>query len=286
MSSAPRTPGRFAALLRAAGLKYPRDLAVWLGSVARAPVWQVPVLTYHRIAEPSGRGSEDPYSVTPQAFAEQMAHLVEHGYRTIFASELVEAVTLSRPLPGRTVVLTFDDGFASVRDHAAPTLSNLRLKASIFLITARTLRGEPEYLTKADVHNLDDTGLFEFGSHTQHHRQLPSAGSAERRSELAESKRDVEELTGRACATFCFPFGAVDAEAVTSVRDAGYRGAFSSAQGVLHSSRTLFSLARIPVCTEPIAIFGAKVKGWRRRPWPSLLVPGASVEGGASNVGR
>ena len=94
-----------------------------------------------------------------------------------------------------------------------------------------------------------------------------------------ESKRDVEELTGRECATFCFPFGAVDAGAVASVREAGYRGAFSSAQGVLHSSRTLFSLARIPACTEPVEIFGAKVSGWRGRPWPSLPVREVSSVG-------
>jgi peptidoglycan/xylan/chitin deacetylase (PgdA/CDA1 family) len=256
-------------LLRGIGLPYPRDLAVFLQSVGRGPIWHVPVLTYHRIGEPPGRSNEDRFFVTPRVFEEQMAHLAAQGYETVFAGELAEVVKSGGELPPKPVVLTFDDGFACVRERGAPTLAALGLKATVFLITERHHKHQPGYLTRDDIRNLGESGLFEFGSHTRRHRPLTSFDPGERRAEVEGSKRYIEDLTGRECAVFCYPFGDLDERAVESVRGAGYCGAFCSSQGVLHTSGTRWTLARVSGLTQPLERFAEKLRGWRER---TLLV--------------
>jgi peptidoglycan/xylan/chitin deacetylase (PgdA/CDA1 family) len=258
-------------LLRGIGLPYPRDLAVFLQSVGRGPIWHVPVLTYHRIEEPPGRSDEDPFFVAPRVFEKQMAHLAAQGYETVFAGELAKAVESGSELPPKPVVLTFDDGFASVCERGAPMLAALGLKATIFLITERHQEHRPGYLTRDDIRSLGEGGLFEFGSHTRRHRPLTSFDPGKRHAEVEGSKRYIEDLTGRECAVFCYPFGDLDERVIESVRSAGYRGAFCSSRGVLHASGTRWTLARVPGLTQPLEHFADELRGWRDHPLFVLL---------------
>ena len=144
-------------------------------------------------------------------------------------------------------------------------LGRLGLKATVFLITERHHEHQAGYLTPDDIRSLGEGGLFEFGSHTRRHRLLTSFDPGERRAEVEGSKLYIEDLTGRECAVFCYPFGDLDERVVESVRGAGYRGAFCSSQGVLHTSGTRWTLARVPGLMQPLEGFAEKLRGWRER---------------------
>jgi peptidoglycan/xylan/chitin deacetylase (PgdA/CDA1 family) len=101
--------------VRVPGLKTLRLSARWLrGRLTRG----ILILGYHSIAEPV----TDAYSlsVTPQRFAEQLQVLSQIG-QVISLRELVSRLR-ERRVPKRAVVLTFDDGYADVLDHAKPLL--------------------------------------------------------------------------------------------------------------------------------------------------------------------
>src|SRR5687767_9555656 len=68
------------------------------------------VLTYHRIAGAAERPDLAPslISAAPEDFAAQMEHLAVH-YHPLSAQELLDSHQLGRPLPPRSVLVTFDD---------------------------------------------------------------------------------------------------------------------------------------------------------------------------------
>src|SRR5690606_37757408 len=66
--------------------------------------------------------------------AEQMDYLVSVGFRTVTPKDWLAAVLNRQPLPGRAVMLTFDDGFADFASHAWPILRQRGFSAINFLV--------------------------------------------------------------------------------------------------------------------------------------------------------
>jgi glycosyltransferase involved in cell wall biosynthesis/peptidoglycan/xylan/chitin deacetylase (PgdA/CDA1 family) len=94
------------------------------------------VLTYHRVAEPEERPCPTPgtLSATPAEFAEQMEFLAR-SYRVLAVQDLLNILRKDRPLPPRTVLLTFDDGYGDFEEHAWPVLRRLGLPVTLFVPT-------------------------------------------------------------------------------------------------------------------------------------------------------
>jgi peptidoglycan/xylan/chitin deacetylase (PgdA/CDA1 family) len=89
------------------------------------------ILLYHRIADVR----PDPWSlcVTPRHFAEQLETLRQYG-RPMQLRQLAQALADGN-IPRRSVVVTFDDGYADNLYHAKPTLERYEIPTTVFLIT-------------------------------------------------------------------------------------------------------------------------------------------------------
>ena len=89
------------------------------------------ILMYHRVAELE----IDPWSlsVTPQNFGEHLEVLQKH-YHSLSLLQLVEALKENK-LPDRTVVITFDDGYADNLYNAKPLLEKYNIPATFFIST-------------------------------------------------------------------------------------------------------------------------------------------------------
>jgi peptidoglycan/xylan/chitin deacetylase (PgdA/CDA1 family) len=169
---------------RVAGL-----IAVWLERGFQAPIdGRFGILLYHCVA-PQVRGLTGPsVNVPPQRFRDQLTGLMSRGYVIRPLREiLLRRATGSAP-PLRTVVVTFDDGFASVYAHAWPVLKELKAPATIFLNTAFLDSKEPfpfdhwgrshcqrlpaEFyrpLSSAECREMAEDGLIDLGTHTHTH---------------------------------------------------------------------------------------------------------------------
>ena len=96
------------------------------------------VVTYHRVADVAdGNTVLDPrlISTTPALFARQMEHLARH-YRVVTLHEVIDAVNGRASLPAHATLITFDDGYRDLKDHAFPVLRRLQLPATVFVATA------------------------------------------------------------------------------------------------------------------------------------------------------
>jgi peptidoglycan/xylan/chitin deacetylase (PgdA/CDA1 family) len=93
-------------------------------------------------------------------------------------------------------------------------------------------------------------GGMEFGAHTCTHPILSRVGEGELTSEIAGSKRRIEEELGRAVDHFCYPNGSVrdyTPAAVEVVRAAGFRTATTTTIGVVGAGDDALQLRRIGV---------------------------------------
>src|SRR3954454_15651092 len=138
------------------------------------------VLAYHAVSETWPAD----LSVTPERLDAQLRLLTRHGYR---GATMYDAA--SRPAGGKTIAVTFDDGYRSVLTLALPILRRYGIPGTIFVPTAFIGTGqpmrwpgidrwcggrhEPELLpmTWAEVEMLADAG-WEVGSHTHSHPRL------------------------------------------------------------------------------------------------------------------
>ena len=82
---------------------------------------RVPVLMYHEIADVAA--TQDPFAVSPDVFAEQLAYLRDAGFNPVTAGALSAILANgASDLPERPVVLTFDDGYGDFYTRAMPLL--------------------------------------------------------------------------------------------------------------------------------------------------------------------
>jgi peptidoglycan/xylan/chitin deacetylase (PgdA/CDA1 family) len=97
----------------------------------------LPVLTYHRVDEPECSPELYPglIGATPAEFDEQMRFL-SSLFRPLSLLELLAIRRGEAPLPSRAVMVTFDDGYRSVAEHAWPSMQRHGVPLTIFVPTA------------------------------------------------------------------------------------------------------------------------------------------------------
>lgn len=95
------------------------------------------VLTYHRVAEPDDSPELYPglIGATPGEFEEHMRFLAS-SCRPLSLSELLAVRRGEAPLPPHAVLVTFDDGYRSVADHAWPIMRHYGVPLTLFVPTA------------------------------------------------------------------------------------------------------------------------------------------------------
>lgn len=87
----------------------------------------IPVLCYHNVSQADGH--------TPRRFEEHLEAILDAGFTTISARELVAALRGEAPVPKKSCVLTFDDCHLSNWTIAAPLLSKYDMTGVFFCVT-------------------------------------------------------------------------------------------------------------------------------------------------------
>lgn len=172
----------------------------------------IPILMYHSLDD-----SGSVVSVTPNAFGEQMTILAEAGLTGISLKHALDHRDAHNGWPGRSVVLTFDDGFANLHEHALGQLSRHGFTATVFLIAGHmggtndwapppAGLGERPILSWAQAKEMAGVGI-ELGAHTVTHPDLRRLSEAQLIEELDGSRRKLEDRLGQGVETFAYPYG-------------------------------------------------------------------------------
>lgn len=210
---------------------------------------KVPILMYHDIELNDPRYDRTdvevrPYVLPASRFEEQMRSLTEQRYHVISLEDFVFSVKGGRPLPEKSVIITFDDGHISNYLKAYPILKKYGLKAVFFIVTGFV--DKPGMLTWEQIREMADDGM-EIGSHTVTHSPPAKLTRDELIYELKESKRILEERLGREVKWVSSPTGYYNKAIETIAKDLGYQAVCIGKFGVNGMNCDLFSLKRIAI---------------------------------------
>jgi len=239
------------------------------------------IFTYHRLS-PRIRGVPAPtLNVTPDRFRKQIAGLQRRGYVFRPLAEILRLQRLGLPMPPRTVVLTFDDGFASVYKNAWPILLELQVPATVLLCTAFLDTGTPfpfdpwaqtyrrqipvdswRPLSSDECREMQASGLIDFGLHTHTHQDFRS-----RPGDLADDLRACQRILGDkfgpAEFSFAFPFGYYNDAMIDVIREADLTCAMTVDDCLVPDQSDPFGWARFTAHDwDTPATLAAKREGW------------------------
>jgi alpha-L-rhamnosidase len=128
-----------------------------------------------------------------------------------------------KPVPDRTVVLTFDDGNKSDINHVAPLLQAYGFGATFFITEGLTfLKNKAHRLTWDEVRALHEMG-FEIGNHSRAHKRVDAQSKNEFRADLEHIEARCAEHGIPTPRTFCYPGWHHSPEAVAVLTEKGYK---------------------------------------------------------------
>ncbi len=115
----------------------------------------------------------------------------------------------------RPVVITFDDGYASVFTAAYPVLRSLAIPFCVFQVTSLVGEaGAKPMLTWNQLQAMHASRLMTIGAHTHTHRTLTETDSETTRWEFDQSVDELRSHLGVDVKYFAFPYGKYDAASV------------------------------------------------------------------------
>lgn len=128
-----------------------------------------------------------------------------------------------------SILLTFDDIFASAYRWALPQLRERGLPYTVFIATG--FLGRQDHISQQDLCALANDPLCTIGAHTVHHSALRLQKGIAVHQELMDSKSYLEDTISREVSDFAFPYGSVYAcsrSNIAQVSVCGFRRGFST----------------------------------------------------------
>lgn len=173
------------------------------------------ILGFHKIGEPPPGGWETWFYIPEATFAGYLSYLQENDWQVIDLETFLRGLAAPDELPERAALLTFDDGYRSMRTIALPWLLRFGHPAVLFVPTdfiggCNTFDAdvEPEELICGwdDLRELERCGVS-VQSHGTSHRRFSDLDPAEQEQELLRSRAALEAGLGRRVEVLSYPYG-------------------------------------------------------------------------------
>lgn len=203
----------------------------------------IPVLMYHSINRRTGMTKLNPYVVSPKDFKEEMEYISKNKYTVISLDDLYYYMVQGKPVPKKSVVITFDDGYEDFYKNAYPVLKKYNFKATIFMIAGYVDKGN-YYLNSNQLRELQNNGI-DIESHTVFHERLSTLSYQKQLKTLADSKIILERFLNKKVNYIAFPYGSYNLDTMQALKKTGYLMAFTIKGGDSKLSQGLYTLHRV-----------------------------------------
>lgn len=208
----------------------------------------VVILMYHSLLKDPARHGK--YVVSPDLFESDLKYLKELGYSFVGIQELIDFVYSGAPLPKKSVVITFDDGYYNNYLYAYPLLEKYDAKMVISVIGKYTDLYDGEkpnayysHVTWDMINEMLASGRVEIGNHTYSmHTNGERRGSKKIKGETDEHyskiltedigklQAEMFEHTGTYPSVYTYPFGAISNASFGIIADMGFLASLSCAE--------------------------------------------------------
>jgi peptidoglycan/xylan/chitin deacetylase (PgdA/CDA1 family) len=189
---------------------------------------RIPAIEYHGLLF----SMEGVGQMTPEWFEDQMRWLSENDFHAVTRDELNGYLHGDTLLPAKSILLTFDWGSSisnQVDTQLAPILKKYGMHGLGFIQAEdRFFNTElcPQNACWSHYRNWANSGIIDFGSHTINHYYLSQQSYSMLISELADSKKRIEDNLGVEVDSLAWPFEDVPSTWAQALTETGYRSAF------------------------------------------------------------
>ena len=218
------------------------------------PDLRIPALLYHHVGVPA-KGAWPQLTISPSTFVRQMRWLKLLRFTPVTPTQLLDWRLGGRRLPGKPVMLTFDDAYEDLTTYAFPVLEQLGFAAAVFVVSGHiggtnewdVAAGRPrrKLMNSEQMRTWSHQGI-EFGAHGRTHADLCHCSDSQLEDEIAGSRGDLEQVLGNQVVAFAYPFGAHDERVRTQV-SRSFSAAFTCDMGLNDSRTDLLALRRMIV---------------------------------------
>lgn len=216
----------------------------------------IPVLMYHKV-NPDRKTGGLGLRVLPKDFDWQMDYLYKHGFHTVSLEDVIDYWHHKKPLPPNPIVITFDDGYQDNYTYAFPILKKYHFTATIFVVVNsigktnffdadRKVQPVNKMLSLKQIKELNAYGIT-IGAHTMNHPHLAKISLDQAREEIINSKKALEKILGKPVLVFSYPYGSYDKNVEKIVKEAGYKAAVTTRQGINFPDSDHYALKRIRI---------------------------------------
>jgi peptidoglycan/xylan/chitin deacetylase (PgdA/CDA1 family) len=232
----------------------------------------VRVFTFHRVTDLC----RDKVSISPEEFRRRIAYIARH-HDVVDLEAALDTIERKKPLHRPLAVITFDDGYRSVFDHARPILTERGLTACCFATTgligtngrfahdaASPVRPLLEVMDWTQLAALRSLG-WDIGAHTASHPRLSACSPDEYAREIVAPLADLRARLGLEQVAIAYPYGGradIDTPALAAIVHAGYRACLSNYGGENFPGDGLLDVKRFNIggTLEPLS-WRARVHG-------------------------
>jgi peptidoglycan/xylan/chitin deacetylase (PgdA/CDA1 family) len=209
----------------------------------------VTILVYHRFAPVA----TDAMTVRPATFRRHLDYLRRHHHPVIPLRALVTYLQGQGPAPpARSVVITVDDGHASVFSEMRPIVLEHRMPVTLFIYPS-AISNASYAMSWEQLAILRGTGLFDVQSHTYWHpnfhterrRLSTSAYGAFTATQITKSRRVLAGKLGAETDLIAWPFGIYDDDLVAAAREAGFIAGFTIDRRTVSGGDNIMTLPRV-----------------------------------------
>jgi len=217
------------------------------------PLSGMPVLLYHQVNDSGSR-----LSVSPDRFEEQMKYLHDAGYRAVTPENLEDFLLHKKPLPKKSIMITFDDGFLDNHKNALPILKKYNFNA-VFFITTKFIGKKAEYCSEEkdqemkmmnvdEIRNLYNSGHI-IANHLHSHRNFDQLNENEISEEYEKSREILSSITGSLnnLDYIAYPRNKKNEKTENNFKKIGVLLAFGGNPGIVRKGENQMDMPRIEV---------------------------------------
>lgn len=207
------------------------------------------ILLYHHVAEDTPAST----SISPVEFRSHLNYLKDNGFNIIPLDQMINSLKADQPLPEKSVVITFDDGYSSIYSTAFPLLQSFAYPFALFLSTQPIDDRQSNYMSWEQIREMADAGVI-IANHMVNHPYMlaPHAGenSTQRlqrlREELLFAEQRIEDETGQSHRYLAYPYGEYDPAIKAMLMALNFIG-LAQNSGAVGSHSDFLTLPRFPL---------------------------------------
>lgn len=212
----------------------------------------VPILNYHKIATIDKlEGVPNNMVVTPEELEEQLSYFKMQGYSSISYTELYNFLINKKPIPEKSFIISFDDGFQSNYIYLPELLKKYGFKAEIAIVTGlpRKAHGEvtngASYFTWEHAIEMEESEYINIESHTANHANLVK--SKDIKLELEGSSNDIFKYLGRRTDVIIYPGGSYNDKVIEQAKKYGYTMGVTIEKGLNYFGQDIMKIKRFMI---------------------------------------